>query len=326
MKTIIIQQYGGPEVLAMRELPVPEPKPGEIRIHVKAFGVNRADIHMREGHWGEVSKITGIECVGVVDADPSGTLRRGQTVAAVVGGLGRNLPGSYAEYTCVPVSNVFAFDTTLPWADLAAIPESYATAWGALFDNMSLQPNHVVLIRGATSALGQAAVSIASDYGATVLATTRRTDRAKRLQCLGATQVLIDTGALAEGVRTAYPGGIDGVLDIVGNRVLRDSLRMLKKNGTLCEVGFLGGMEPVENFNPLLDMPSGVNLRFYATGLVLGNPDFPLDGIPMQRIVEKVASGAYKTKPARVFPFEAIQDAHRLMESDEAEGKIVVTV
>jgi NADPH2:quinone reductase len=321
MKTIVIQRYGGPEVLAMRELPVPEPKPGEIRIQVKAFGVNRAEIHMREGHWGEVSKITGIECVGIVDADPSGKLRRGQTVAAVVGGMGRTAPGSYAEYTCVPMSNVFVLGTTLSWADLAAIPESYATAWGALFDIMSLEPDHVVLIRGATSALGQAAVSIASDYGATVLATTRRPDRVSALEDLGASRVLIDHGVLANEVH-----GIDGVLDIVGNRVLRDSLRMLKKNGTLCEVGFLGGMEPVENFNPLLDMPSGVNLRFYGTGFVLGNPDFPLAAIPMQKIVEKVASGAYKTKPARVFPFAAIQDAHRLMESDEAWGKIVMTV
>ena len=321
MKTIVIQQYGGPEVLAIRESPVPQPKPGEIRIHVKAFGVNRAEIHMRSGHWGEVSKITGIECVGVVDADPSGRLRRGQTVAAVVGGLGRDLPGTYAEYTCVPISNVFVLDTKLGWAELAAIPESYATAWGALFDNMSLAPNHVVLIRGATSALGQAAVSIASDHGATVLATTRRPDRVKALEALGASRVLIDNGALANEVH-----GIDGVLDIVGNRVLRDSLRMLKKNGTLCQVGFMGGGEPVENFNPLLDMPSGVNLRFYATGLVLGSPEFPLGDIPMQRIVEKVASGAYKTKPAKVFPFEAIQEAHRLMESDQAGGKIVVTV
>jgi NADPH:quinone reductase-like Zn-dependent oxidoreductase len=321
MRAIVIEHHGGPEVLALRELPLPEPKPGEIRIHIKAFGVNRAEIHMREGHWGDVSKITGIECVGVVDADPSGKLRRGQTVAAVVGGMGRSIPGSYAEYTCVPTSNVFVVDTKLSWSDLAAIPESYSTAWGALFDNMSLEPHHTVLIRGATSALGQAALSIASDHGATVLATTRRRDRVKSLEGLGASRVLIDDGALSGEIR-----GIDGVLDIVGNRTLRDSLRMLKKNGTLCEVGFMGGGEPVENFNPMLDMPSGVNLRFYATGLVLGDPEFPLSDIPMQQIVEKVASAAYKTKPARVFPFDAIQDAHRLMESNEAGGKIVIVL
>ncbi len=96
MKAIVFEQYGGPEVLAIRELPVPEPGSDQIRIQVKAFGVNRAESHMRAGHFGEVSHISGIECVGLVDADPSGKLRRGQTVAAVVGGLGRSLPGSYA--------------------------------------------------------------------------------------------------------------------------------------------------------------------------------------------------------------------------------------
>ncbi len=116
------------------------------------------------------------------------------------------------------------------------------------------------------------------------------------------------------------------MLDIVGNAVLRDSVRMIRKNGTLCEVGFMGGMDPIEHFNPLLDLPSGVNLRFYGTAFVLGTPEFPLSDIPMQRIVEKVSAGAYRTKPSRVFPFDAIQEAHRLMESDQAAGKIVVTV
>lgn len=310
----------------MRELPVPQPRDGDVRIHVKAFGINRAEIHMRAGHWGEVSSITGIECVGIVDADPSGQLRRGQTVAAVVGGMGRTIPGSYAEYTCVPTSNVVALETALGWPELAAIPESYATAWAGLFDNLALAPGHVVLIRGAASALGQAAVSIAAEHGATVLATTRRSTNVRLLENLGASRVIIDDGAVARVVRGWYPRGIDGVLDIVGNSVIRDSLQMLRKGGRLCEVGFLGGMAPVEQFNPLLDMPSGVDLRFYATGLVLGTPEFPLAAIPMQAIVEKVARGAYKTKPARVFPFECVAEAHRLMESDDAGGKIVVVM
>ena len=321
MRAMFIEAYGGPEQLVLKNLPVPVPAPDEVLIRVQALGINRAETYFRRGAWGDVVRVSGIECVGVVEDDPSGRLPKGRTVAAIMGGLGRTRNGSYAEFTAAPAANVIPLQTTLSWPELAAIPESYATAWGALFDIMSLEPDHVVLIRGATSALGQAAVSIASDYGATVLATTRRPDRVSALEDLGASRVLIDHGVLANEVH-----GIDGVLDIVGNRVLRDSLRMLKKNGTLCEVGFLGGMEPVEHFNPLLDMPSGVNLRFYGTGLVLGNPDFPLAAIPMQRIVEKVASGAYKTKPARVFPFEAIQDAHRLMESDEAWGKIVMTV
>src|SRR5579864_6586124 len=125
MRAMIFEEFGGPEKYQLRDLPVPQPKDGEIRIKVRAFGVNRAEEHMRLGHWGQVSPISGIECVGEVDFDPSGNLRRGQPVAAVVGEMGRTRAGSYAEYTCVLSSNVFTLDTKLPWEKLAAIPESY---------------------------------------------------------------------------------------------------------------------------------------------------------------------------------------------------------
>jgi NADPH:quinone reductase-like Zn-dependent oxidoreductase len=112
-----------------------------------------------------VSEISGIECVGVAKADPSGRLPAGQMVMAVVGGMGRSLNGSYAEYTVVPASNVAGIKSSLAWEDLAAIPESYATAWTCLFVNLGLAPRQTVLIRGATSALGQAAVNLAATPG-----------------------------------------------------------------------------------------------------------------------------------------------------------------
>jgi NADPH:quinone reductase-like Zn-dependent oxidoreductase len=261
-----------------------------------------------------------------VDSDPSGSLHKGHTVAAVVGGLGRTRNGGYAEFTCAPSTNVFPLKTSLPWEKLAAIPESYSTAWVALFDNLKLSKGHVLLIRGAASALGQAAINITSNHGAFVLATTRSERKIAGLKSLGAATVLLDNASLSTSIRELYPHGIDGVLDIVGNSVLRDSLRTLKKGGRLCEVGFLGGGNPVEAFNPLLDLPSGVDLNFFASGLVLGNPDYPLSSIPMQSIMEKVEEGIYKADPAHVFPFERLADAHRLMESNQADGKIVVVL
>ena len=326
MKAIIFDEFGGPERLAICEMPTPTPAEGEIRIKVRAFGVNSAETHMRAGHWGDVARVTGIECVGEVDSDPSGTLRAGQTVAAICGGMGRWRDGSYAEYTCVPLANVFAIQTSLPWADFAAIPESYATAWTALFENLNVKNADVILVRGATSALGQAAVNIASHAGATVLATTRDQGRIALLKTLGAHHVLIDSGSLYEAVRNLYPEGIDGVVDIVGNSVLRDSLKMPKKGGTVCQVGFLGGGEPVEAFNPIMDLPSGVNFNFFASALVYGTDGYPLSAIPMQQIVERLADGTYKTRPSRVFQFEEIVQAHELMESGRANGKIVVTL
>src|SRR5579872_712422 len=129
MRAIVIQKYGGPEVLAMQQIPDPEPQPGYVLIEVKAFGLNRAEIYFRKGAWGEVAKVSGIECVGVVKADPDGRFAVGQKVTAIVGGMGRAFNGSYAEFTNVPAANVVAFESDLPWEELAAIPESYATAW-----------------------------------------------------------------------------------------------------------------------------------------------------------------------------------------------------
>jgi len=129
---------------------------------------------------------------------------------------------------------------------------------------------------------------------------------------------------LSEAVRKLYPNGVDSVLDLVGNTALCDSLRMLKKGGRLCQAGFLGGTQPVE-FNPIVDMPSGADLSFFGS-FVLGSADYPLSNIPMQRIVDSAATGTFKAKSAKVFPFEHLPDAHRLMESNEATGKIVVVM
>jgi NADPH2:quinone reductase len=325
MRAMVIDGYGGPEKLVVRELPIPAPKDGEVRIRVRAFGVNRAETHMREGNWPEISEVSGIECVGEVDLDPSKALSPGQTVAAIMGGLGRTRHGSYAEYTCAPVENVFRLDTTLPWPELAAIPESYATAWACLFGNLKLKKGQVLLVRGATSALGQAAVSLAREAGATVLASTRSEQSAPRLESLGAHKVLVDRGSLQEPVRELCSQGVDRVLELVGNSVLRDSLRLIKKGGHLCLAGFLGGLAPLEGFNPIMDIPSAVSLSVFGS-FMFGRPGFPISDIPMQRIVEAVERGVYQAKPARVFPFEHLPAAHHLMESNQANGKIVVVI
>ena len=128
MRAIVIKQYGEPEVLAIEERPDPTPAKGEVTIDVKAFGLNRAETYMRSGAWGDVAEITGIECVGTVRSDPEGRFAPGQKVAALMGGMGRLINGSYAEVTRVASSNVVPIVTNLPWEEFAAISESYATA------------------------------------------------------------------------------------------------------------------------------------------------------------------------------------------------------
>jgi NADPH:quinone reductase-like Zn-dependent oxidoreductase len=324
MRAIVIKKYGGPEVLTIEERPDPEPTSDQVLIEVKAFGLNHAECYFRSGAWGDVAEITGIECAGVVRIDLGGQFGIGEKVVAVVGGMGRTLNGSYAELVAVPRGNVASLKTELSWDQLAAIPESYATAWTALIGVLELKAGQTVLIRGATSALGQAAVNVARHAGAHVIGTTRRAKRVELLRDLGVHDALIESKELSKRVHDAHPTGIDAVLDIVGNTTIIDSLATLKRGGGVCEVGFLGGGGPLE-IEPVFQIPSGRRLMTFASALVTGTAEFPISEIPFQAIVDHVADGTYKAQPARVLSFEEIQEGHRIMEAGTATGKMVVT-
>jgi NADPH:quinone reductase-like Zn-dependent oxidoreductase len=323
MRAIVIEKFGGPECLVFRDIPQPEPRPGHVVIAIKAFGINHAEMHMRRGEWAEAAKVSGIECVGLVEACPGGEFAVGSKVAALMGGLGRTLNGSYAEYTRAPVTNVASIDSNLPWEELAAIPESYATAWTCLFRNLELVSGQTLVIRGATSSFGRAALNMAVNAGARVIATTRNPSRAPALEALGATRVEVENRNLANAITERKQ--IDAVLDLVGNSTILDSLAMLRRGGRACLAGFLGGLAPLPDFNPLLQMPSGVHFSFFGS-FVFGTPGFPLSDVPLQTIADHIAAGHYKAKPSRVFRFEDIREAHRVMEANEANGKMVVRV
>ena len=323
MRAIVIQKFGGPENLVIKELPEPEPKPGHVVIQVKAFGINHAEMHMRRGEWAEAAEVSGIECVGLVKSCPDGEFAVGTKVAALMGGMGRTINGSYAEYTRPPATNVAQIESDLPWEELAAIPESYATAWTCLFRNLELAEGQTLVIRGAMSSFGQAALNMAVNAGAHVIATSRNRDRFQKLEALGARRVEIEGPDLSE--RIPEQKRIDAVLDLVGNSTILDSLGMLRRGGRACLAGFLGGLAPVPDFNPLLQMSSGVHFSFFGS-FVFGKRGFPLSDVPLQTIAQQVAAGRYKAKPARVFRFEDIREAHRVMESGQAGGKMVVLV
>src|SRR5262249_47503318 len=123
--------------------------------------------------------------------------------------------------------------------------------------------------------------------------------------------------------RIAEAKQLDAVLDLVGNSTILDSLAMLRRGGRACLAGWLGGLAPIADFNPLLQMASGVHLTFFGS-FVFGEAQFPLSDVPLQKIAEHVAAGRFKAKPARVFRFEQIREAHRVMEAGQAGGKIVV--
>ncbi|PZG18106.1 zinc-binding alcohol dehydrogenase family protein [Nonomuraea aridisoli] len=321
MRAIVIEKFGGPDCLVYTELPDPEPLAGHVVIDIKAFGVNHAEMHMRRGEWAEAAKVIGIECVGLVKACPGGEFPLGAKVAALMGGLGRTINGSYAEYTRAPVSNVALIESDLPWAELAAIPETYATAWTCLFRNLEITAGQTLVIRGATSSFGQAAINMAVNAGARVIGTTRDPSRFPMLEELGAVRAEREAPDLC--ARIAEAKRVDAVLDLVGNSTILDSLAMLRRGGRACLAGWLGGLDPIADFDPLLQMASGVYLTFFGS-FVFGTPGFPLSDVPLQEIAEQVAAGRLKAEPSRVFGFEEVREAHRLMEANEAKGKMVV--
>jgi NADPH:quinone reductase-like Zn-dependent oxidoreductase len=167
MRAVVLEAPGPPDALQIRELPIPEPHPGWVLIHVKAFGLNRSELHTRLGLAEGVTfpRVLGIEATGIVAAAPGGEFAVGQQVVTMMGGMGRTFDGGYAEYTCVPAAQVIPFHSTLDWATLGAVPEMLQTAYGSLTVGLDMQPGQSLLIRGGTSSVGMAAAMLAKDRG-----------------------------------------------------------------------------------------------------------------------------------------------------------------
>ncbi|KIJ61303.1 hypothetical protein HYDPIDRAFT_116054 [Hydnomerulius pinastri MD-312] len=299
MSAIVLDHFGGLDALTYATLPVPVPAPGEVLIRIRAFGLNHAEIHMRKGEWAEAAPVSGIECVGIVVAAPvlegesEEKFPPGTCVATLMGGLGRTRNGSYAQYTVARASNVVTLashesELGLDWATLAAIPESYATAWTCLFRNLEVKHGDRVLIRGATSSLGQAAVKLAVGAGARVVSTTRNPARFQGLLDLGVERVEVEGPSLAQ--RLPEKKQFDAVLNLVGNAVLLDSLDIPRRGGRVCQAGWLGGLAPVKEFDPLSQMASGVQFSLFAS-FVFGEEQWPLEDVPLKEIVKNVVGG-----------------------------------
>ncbi|MRS89710.1 zinc-binding dehydrogenase [Enterobacteriaceae bacterium RIT714] len=326
MRAYVIEQAGGPEVMTLQNIPSAAPQADEVRIKVRAFGLNRAETYRRAGKMGPITApvVPGIEAVGEILNDPSGTFRPGQRVATAMGGLQFTRNGSYAEEVTVLRSNVINLEgVTLSWEELAALPESYLTVWGALGRLIDTTPGQTVLVRGATSSVGQAAVVYAKARGQRVIATTRSTENRARLLQIGADAVVIDSGEIAKQVRAVSPEGIDVVLEVVGAATVLDSLRSLKPFGTVVVIGLLGGAPVLENLHLMNDLPNATRLAFFGSGL-LGTPALPLTDAPLKWIAEQVASKAMPSLLVKTLTFDELPEAHRLIENNQAQGKLVV--
>jgi NADPH2:quinone reductase len=322
MRAAVLEAPGPPEALQIRELPIPEPRRGWVLIRVKAFGLNRSELHTRLGLAEGVTfpRVLGIEATGVVAAAPGGEFPVGQQVATMMGGMGRTFDGGYAEYTCVPAAQVIPFRSELDWAMLGAVPEMLQTAYGSLTVGLDMQPGQSLLIRGGTSSVGMAAAILAKERGLTVLSTTRRPERAEALTALGVDHAIVDDGKVAQKVRAVIPSGVEVALELVGTPTLPDTLRATAVHGVVCFTGMLSNQWTVKDFYPIGYLPGGVRLTAY------GGEAADLPAPVLQSFLDAVAAGRLTIPLHRTYTLEDIATAHADMEANNATGKLVVVL
>jgi NADPH:quinone reductase-like Zn-dependent oxidoreductase len=317
MRAAVCVQAGGPEVLEIRELPVPAVREGWSLVRVMGAGLNRSELRTRQGHSPSVRfpRVLGIECVGIVAASTDPSLPQGTTVAAVMGEMGRAFDGGYAEYVLLPNTLLMPVTTTLPWQVLAALPETYLTAQGA-FDTLGIRPGERLLIRGGTSSVGMAAASIAHGHGVEIAATTRRPEKAGALTAAGVDHILLDDG---ESPHTPWPAGPSHVLDLVGASTVVSSLRLVHQGGTVCVAGSLSGWL-IRDFEPIAMIPSGTRLTAFHSDDAKGSAGAAV----LERVVRNVEAGIYRPNLDRVYGLDDVAAAHRYMEDNQATGKVVM--
>ena len=314
MKAVLIDKPTKSEEIELQEVSIPSVKPGWVLLKVQAFGINHSEklLRMFEIRNDYIHKpvIPGIECAGEIVNPSDSSLAKGDKVIALMGGMGRSFNGSYAEYALLPSKNVFRVDTELSWEELGAIPETYFTAFGSLFECLHLQKDDTLLIRGATCALGYAAITLAKALGCKVIATTHRADKLVLLK--DCDEALVDEGELYKQISS------NKVLELIGPKTIRDSLKCLYRGGIVCHTGILGGEYTLDGFDPIKEIPNGC----YLTGFYSNFPS-------QEKIDEMFAFfNQYHVKPAmgKVYDFKDIRTALMDIDAHQTEGKTVIRV
>jgi putative PIG3 family NAD(P)H quinone oxidoreductase len=326
MTAIEITEPGKPEVLKPVSRPMPMPGMGEVLIEVKAAGVNRPDMQQREGNYEPppgASDIPGLEVAGRVVVVGLGVphLKVGDEVCALVAG------GGYASYCVAPAPQTLPIPKGLSMVEAAAVPETFFTVWTNVFERARLQPGESFLVHGGSSGIGTTAIQLARAFGATqIFATAGSTEKCRACEELGATRgINYKTTDFLKAVKDATGGrGVDVILDMVGGDYLQKNLSALAMEGRLVHVAFLKGAKIEVNLAPVMMK------RLTITGSTLRPRTVEQKGAiaaALQRQVWPLLEKK-KVKPViyRTFALAEAAAAHRLMETSEHIGKIVLTV
>jgi len=320
-----ISQPGGPEVLKPAERPDPVPGPGEVLIGVAAAGLNRPDVLQRRGAYPPppgASDIPGLEVAGTVAAVGAGVegWRTGDAVCALVSG------GGYATMCVAPAPQCLRVPATLDLVAAAAIPETFFTVWTNVFDRGRLQAGETALFHGGTSGIGTTAIQLATVRGATVFATAGSDEKVRACEALGARRAInYRTEDFVDVVREVTGGkGVDLILDIMGGSYVNRNLAALAVDGRLVQIGLMGGE------TASVDLRRVLGRRLTITGSTLRPRPVAEKGAIAAALAREVwpllEAGTIKPIVFKTFPLAEAAAAHRLMESSEHVGKIVLTV
>jgi putative PIG3 family NAD(P)H quinone oxidoreductase len=325
MMAIEIREPGGPEVLAAAERPRPAPGPGEVLIAVAAAGVNRPDVMQRRGQYPPppgASDIPGLEIAGTVEEIGDGVTdwRAGDRVCALVSG------GGYAEYCVAPAPQCLPIPAGMTFVSAAAIPETFFTVWVNVFERGRLRAGEAVLIHGGSSGIGTTAIQVARAFGARVFATAGSAEKCAACERLGAERAINyrDTDFVA-AVRESTGGrGVDLILDMVGGDYVARNIESLALEGRLVQIAVIGGAKAQINLVPILQR------RLTITGSTL-RPRAVEEKAAIARALREhvwplLESGAVAPVIFETFPLREAAAAHRVMESGEHIGKLVLVV